>query len=60
MARKRTYIVARNGEHVGWHDTREAAEADIEQRQAEDPRLAQQGWITLRGLELTRYNIEIH
>ena len=60
MARKRMYIVIRNGEQVGWHETREGADADINRQTAEDVRLAHQGWITVRQMELTRYYIEVH
>ena len=60
MARKRRYVVTRNGEQVAWPANREAAEADLERIKAEDICLAHQGWITLRQLELTRYYIEVH
>ncbi len=60
MARKRQLIVTRNGEFIAWPETREEAEAEIERQKANDLRLAQEGWISVRSLELIRYHIEVH
>jgi len=58
MARKRRLVVTRNGEHVAWPESREAAEAEIERLKAVDLRMLEQGWISQRQHELTRYFIE--
>lgn len=60
MPRKREYIVARNGVHIGWCDTRTEAEEQVQHCKLEDPELCQRGWITLKQLELTQYHIEVH
>lgn len=61
MARRKTYIITRNGEHqVGNFSSRKVAESKIKLLKANDVRMAQLGWITVHQMELTRYNIEVH